>query len=641
MSYKLIVPAVASLAAATTSFAQADPQSAAASATTSPVEISAYRVPTILTETSQGVTVITQEEIRDRNPDSMPQLLNQIPGVQVDQAGGPGGISSMYIRGSDPNHTLVIVDGIRLNDPTTSRGGSVDLSSLSVSNIERIEVIRGGGSAIYGADAIGGVLNIVTKRGRTDGVHGELSGGIGTRDYAAGNGSVYGGSEQVQFQAGISSVRDGRVEDGGTLALSTLSGSLTVPLTSNAEFHLTAYGTDRSSSGFPDDSGGIRLAVLRTLDQKNSQQAALGGGLSWRVAQGIKLDANLTTYNTFEDIVSPGVAPGVRSPVFGVPANASHTDFTRSTGLFSATVDLPYQTVATLGYERIEELGTNQTVIPSFFTTSSFDLLRNTDSGFAELKSSPLNGLILRAGVRYDDVHQVARQTSPSVGARYRLADIGTTLKANYAEGFKPPSFFALGLSPILGGNPNLVPETNANTEVGFEQPLLSDRALVAASWFRNRYKNLVDFDTTLNQLVNRTPISAEGVEGEARWSPLRGLTLGVQVTYAHTRIDATGERVKGRPDWRGGFTIGYAPTERIWLSWQTIYVDTVLDSSVPTGDVLLPSFWRTDISASYQINKLLRVTAAIDNLFDKGYEQFVGFTNPGIRGRLAVSANF
>jgi outer membrane receptor protein involved in Fe transport len=309
--------------------------------------------------------------------------------------------------------------------------------------------------------------------------------------------------------------------------------------------------------------------------------------------------------------------------------------------LLSATVDLPYATVATLGYERIEESGVNSTVIPAFFTTSSFNLHRNTDSGFAEVKSSPLSGLILRAGVRYDDVEGVGSQTSPSVGARYQLGSAGTTLKANYAEGFKPPSFFALGLAPALGGNPNLLPETNANSEIGIEQPFLGNRAFVSAAWFRNHYVNLVDFDTTLNQLVNRPPITAEGVEGEARWTPTPGLNLGVQVTYAHTRIDATGDRLKGRPDWRGGFSIGYEPNERIRLSWQTIYVGTVLDSSIPTADVILPSFWRTDVSAAYRINKLLTVTAAIDNLFDKGYEQYVGFTNPGIRGRVALSANF
>jgi outer membrane receptor protein involved in Fe transport len=118
-------------------------------------------------------------------------------------------------------------------------------------------------------------------------------------------------------------------------------------------------------------------------------------------------------------------------------------------------------------------------------------------------------------------------------------------------------------------------------------------------------------------------------------------LNLGLQVTYAHTRVDSTGDRVKGRPDWRGGFTIGYAPTERLRFNWQTLYVGTVLDSSIPTGDALLSSFWRTAISAACRINKLLTLTAAIDNLFDEGYEQYVGFTNPGIRGRVALSVSF
>ena len=116
------------------------------------VEVTAYRVPTLLSETSQGVSIVSREEIAARNPASVVELMRDVPGLYVDQLGGPGGVASVHIRGSDPEHVLVLVDGVRMNDPLLSRGGSYDLSSLDTNDIERIEVIRGAGSAIHGAD---------------------------------------------------------------------------------------------------------------------------------------------------------------------------------------------------------------------------------------------------------------------------------------------------------------------------------------------------------------------------------------------------------------------------------------------------------------------------------------------------------
>ena len=125
-----------------------------------------------LRETSQGVTIINEKAIAARNPASAVELFQQIPEIQIDQVGNAGGQGNIYIRGSEPNHTLILIDGVRLNDPTNNRGGGYDLSSLDPSSIERVEIIRGAGSAMYGADAMGGIVNIVTKRGKVDGVGG-------------------------------------------------------------------------------------------------------------------------------------------------------------------------------------------------------------------------------------------------------------------------------------------------------------------------------------------------------------------------------------------------------------------------------------------------------------------------------------
>ena len=130
-------------------------------------EVSAYRTPVQLRETTQSVTIINDKAISARNPASAVELFQQIPGIQIDQVGNAGGQGNIYIRGSEPNHTLILIDGVRLNDPTNNRGGGYDLSTLDLSSIDRIEVIRGAGSAIYGADAMGGIVNIVTSAARS------------------------------------------------------------------------------------------------------------------------------------------------------------------------------------------------------------------------------------------------------------------------------------------------------------------------------------------------------------------------------------------------------------------------------------------------------------------------------------------
>ena len=135
------------------------------SAAIAPVVVTASRIPGTLADTTASVTIISQSDIAARSPASVTELLRQVPGMHVDQPGGRGSTSSVYIRGSDPNYTLVLMDGIVVNDPTNNRGGSFDFSTLDIEHIERIEIVRGPLSAVYGSNALGGVINIITREG--------------------------------------------------------------------------------------------------------------------------------------------------------------------------------------------------------------------------------------------------------------------------------------------------------------------------------------------------------------------------------------------------------------------------------------------------------------------------------------------
>jgi vitamin B12 transporter len=602
------------------------------------VEISAFRVPTLISETTQGVSLITRQEIVARNPASTAELIRDLPGIYVDQVGSPGGVSNVYIRGSDPEQVLVLIDGVRANDPTVSRGGSYDLSSVDPSDLERIEVIRGAGSAIYGADGMGGVINIVTRRGAVGGVKVGLAGEGGSRGYGRIQASVSGGSEQVQASLNTSKLQDGRKSEGGTLDLATFNASLGLRISETGNITVFARHNERDSDAFPDQSGGVRLAVLRTLETRDARESSYGANLSLHPTEKTTLRILLSRYERTEDTNSPGV-----DPFFNVPPTVSSTDFTRDSIVASVLVRLPSDSDLTFGVEHIKEKGKTRstrdlTAIGFGIVRGDFDLVRETDSLFGEFKVKPVDNLTLQLGIRHDSPTKLNAETSPSAGARYDFQS-GTTLKAHYSEGFRAPSFFALGDS---FGNPALVSETSRGYEAGVEQSLLGDKARIGLTWFSTRYKNLIDFDTdpSVFKLVNRGKVDSEGAELDMTLRAVGGLMLGLNYTYVDTQILDSTDKLRNRPRHRATLTARYAPNDAWQFSWNTLFVGEFFDSSIPTGDIKMDSYTRTDISAAYRC-KHLTATVAIDNVFGEKYEQFVGFAHPGARIRAGLSASF
>ena len=632
-----LVSALGALAVSTGAAAQAQPVEAEAP----PVEVSAFRIPLLVTETAQGVTVVTTREIEARNAASAAEILQMVPGVQVDRIGGPGGTSSIYIRGSDPEHVLVLIDGVRMNDPLLSRGGAYDISGIDPATIERIEVIRGAGSAIYGADAIGGIVNIVTKGAVKEGVQLSGAAGGGTKGYGNGNTRVAANTGRVKLSAGAATLVDGRKEDGGDLKLNTIDGSLAWQATTAAEVRFFARRSDRESTAFPDSSGGIRLAVNRTLEKRQADESTFGGSIAYRPGDQWGLNLQLSRYSRDEDIDSPGVAPGPGAP-FGIPATVSSTELTRDVALLSGSLRLPASSDLTLGHEWQREEGDSRSV-QAFLPPGDFSLDRYTHSTFAAIKSKPAENFVVLLDLRYDRLSSAESETSPGAGVRYDLTGTGTAFKARYSEGFRPPSFFALA-SPLVG-NPDLRSETSKSLELGVEQSFGAS-IQTGASVFKTRTKNLIDFDPTVpgplgfGQMVNRDTVESRGVEISIASKPLQRLDAGLSYTYVRTEIVQSGDELRNRPRHRASLSLGYQLDQASRLTWNTVYVGSALDFSVPTDEVKLSAYTRTDVGFTYRWNQF-SATAAIDNLFDDDYEEFVGFTNPGRRFRVGLSATF
>jgi outer membrane receptor protein involved in Fe transport len=469
-----------------------------------------------------------------------------------------------------------------------------------------------------------------------------LSGGAGGDGYGTLGVRLAGNTEQVSASVNASHLEDGEVSQGGDLDLDTVAGSLAFHPSERGDVQFFFNSINRDSSTFPDQSGGIELAVIRTLEQREVGQSTVGANLTLTPWDPVTFKLQLSSYNSNESIQTPGVAPNLPNP--GLPAQQSVTDFTRDGVLVSAGLRLPLQSDLVLGYEHLEESGRSDSVIDLGFPfLASFDRDRVTNSVFASLKSTPVQNLVVLLELRSDDVSDQGDELSPGAGVRYTFPS-QTTLKAHYSEGFRPPSFSALG-HPLVG-NPDLVPETSTGGEIGLEQTLFENKLFASVTGFVTHYKNLVDFDESIpgpfgaGQLVNRSSVDAEGAEVQLAVRPVPQLSLTASYTYLSTSIENTTQRLLHRPRNSVALGLNYAWSDAWRFVWNTVYASGSFDFSIPTGEVELDAWTRTDVALSYTW-KAVTATFAIDNLFDSDYEQYVGFVQPGIRARAMVTARF
>jgi len=606
-----------------------------------PVVVTATVVPTPLGRTTAPVTVISREQIAAQQAESVIELLRQVPGVHMDQAGARGSVSSVYVRGSDPNFTVVLIDGIKVNDPTNSRGGSFDFSTLSTDNIERIEIVRGPLSAVYGSDAMGGVINIITRRGE-----GTPTGSV---ELSAGRFDHYrallqaGGTLGVMDYAASGSYLDnGRPVEGSRFVGETFHANLGIRPNDVIELRwVLRYAASRSKA-FPEQSGGPEFAALRTVDKRDADELTTGITLKHTPLPWWEYNIQLGLYDRREHIDSPGVAPGVQ-----VPPNITDNTFRRTDAIVRHLFSIAHGVQFALGGEGQFEDGTSdgsllvtlppplgRVTVPTNFARS-----RTILSPFFEVQLSLVPGLLVQGGVRVDFPRKSDTEVSPRVGVSYTLEATRTTFRVNWGEGFKLPSFFALS-HPFVG-DPALRPETSRSVDVGVSQALWGQRLTMGVTYFYSEFTDLIDFDVNTFRLVNRSQVIAQGVEMSLSARPWPSLSATAHLTYVQTDIKGTTEPLRNRPKWRGGFAVQWYPRPDLDVNLHTVVVGEVPDFSIPTGARTLDVYARVDLAATWTMTKYWKFFLAIDNLFDTAYEEFIGFPAPGMSPRGGVRASF
>lgn len=604
------------------------------------ITVTASHIPSSVANKPASITIINRKTIEARQPESTISLLRNVPGLHIDQPGGRGSVSSLYLRGADPNFTVVLIDGIKVNDPTNSRGGSFDFSTLDPDSIERIEIVRGSLSSVYGSDAMAGVIHIVTRQGSSE-TKTSLNLSFGSDEYHRTGLGVRGSSGISDFALNISYADDGVPIEGSTFIGKNINSKVTLTPSNTTWFQLASHYSESQSESFPDESGGPMFAVLRDLDQRDTEEFTLGMSFNHDPSRMWQYTLKADFYNRGEEGTSPGIAPGARDP-FGIPANSSNKTFSRKDVLLN-TVFSPFRsTRLSLGIDMQFEKGESEGAV-SFGGVpmpSRFELDRTIVGSFFEAEFTSENGMTLEGGLRIDDPDHFESEVSQRVGMLYRIHATKTTLKANWGKGFKLPSFFALG-NPIVG-NPDLIPETSRSFEAGIIQGLYSERMHLSGAYFQNRFFNLIDFfEGPPPQLINQSKVQTEGFEMEFSLRANDQLSIDSHLRYTKTDIIGSNEKLRNRPKWRGGFSSRWQVKKKVINSLGIFYVGKVHDSSIPTGDHILDDYIRTDIVTTWVLSKNWRSSLAIDNLFDVHYEEAVGFPAPGIRPRIAVRRIF
>jgi vitamin B12 transporter len=610
---------------------------ATAQAQSENIIVTATRLPS--RDAGSNVAVISADTIAARNPGSVVDLLRDLPGVFVQQSGGS--VVSLFTRGAKPNFTLVLLDGVKANDPTNTRGGSYDFSTLDLNDIDRIEFVRGPASAIYGSDAVGGVINIISRHGGAV-LDAALTAEGGSFGYVRAAGHVGGPIGGATGNIGLSYTDNGMPVTGSTLKSTALDGALALPQIAGTAISFTGRYADSTATSFPDSSGGPRLAVLRTLDHRDIREGVLGAHAARGMTGWWNMGLDYGFYDRGSNAVSPGVAASAQTPS-GIPANGDNARFTRHEVTWTNRLTPLPGLDAAVGVDMQADHGVDDGFLqfgPARRPTH-FALDRILWAGFAEARYQFAPQLSLSASGRYDDTG-ATRHFSPQLRADYALADWGTQFQLLWGKAYKLPSFYALGNSIV--GDPNLKPEEAENFEGGVTQRLW-DLGRWKVEAYATNYRDLIDFRPgAVPRLINLSTVHVRGIETslELQWGTLNWGQWGAtpRLSYTNARNALTGAALRDVPSWLAGATINWQPDPAWNVSFDLNHTGRMTDNAVPAGDVALPGHVRADLAVSFKVLPNLALKLGVDNLFDRRYEDVAGFPAPGAIVRGGISAS-
>lgn len=583
---------------------------------------------------SFGGTIVDQRTIELLQPVSTLDVLDRLPGVRAFEKGGAGGPSFLSVRGGEPNFTLVLLDGLRVNDPLNSRGGAFDFAQIDPLALERIEIARGALSAVHGADALSGVVSL---RMRTLNEGERLIAGRATADTRGGIGgsSTFGaGWSDGSLIASGGYFDSGDLTSGSDLERWQLFGRAAQKIHG---LQLSAFAlharTDRA--GFPEDSGGPRLAVIRDRELRETRLTATGINIVRAKDSVWRPRVSLGWVRQDDDATTPPIAPG--AVIDGVPGIVADSRFERFEATFENRLAAHPRAELAFGATYLREDGeATGSIDIGFPLPADFSIARDIIGGFAEATLRPARWALVTAGLRYDDPSSARAEWTGRTALRLEPVEHAPALIMSWSEGYKLPSLFALAY-PLIA-NPDLKPERSDTYEAGLEQLWAQGRGRARIAYFHARYTDLIDFDPEAFTNVNRARVTAQGVEAEIGAPVSNRFRASANLTYLDTDQPDGAAPLRSRPEWQGHVALDWRADERLELFVSAAYTSAFFDSSVPTGLVRLQDRLELTATAAYRWSKAVTLTVTGRNLLGDAYEDAVGFPNSGRLVRASVA---
>ena len=573
------------------------------------IVVTGTRIEQTTAETGSTVWVIDAAQIEALGFDHALDVIAGAPGVTVNRNGAFGGAATVRIRGAASGQTLVLIDGVSVNDASSPAGG-FDFSRLDVEDIERIEILSGPQSTLWGTDAIGGVVSITTKR-PGEGLGGGVFAQSGSFGAFRGGASISHAGNAGDFRLaatrlnadGISKAdeRNGNTETDGLESL-TLSaqGGLNLPV-------------------------GARLAAAVLWNEAQTEFDSFQFGAQGNVGDGDEL-SKTEERSAYVSLTAPLLDGRLDNLLLLGRAEIDRRNFNDGSPSFDARGErtlFRYQGTLAVDARNTLAFGAER-------EASAANLERSSLNGlFALYELRPVEALTLSSGVRSDDHERFGSETTGRLAAAYRPAP-GVTVRGSWAQGFKAPTifqstFFCCG---AVAANDALRPERSEGIDAGIDWRSTAGRARIGVTLFRQDTRDLIDFSFSAGGYENIAEVQSEGIEISAEWTLTGSLTLAAD--YAHVKAtEGDGTPLRRLPRHSGDLILGFDPLGPFSGSALLRFNGRETDG----GGTELDEWTRVDVNARYDLPGNFEVYGRIENLFDTRYQQVLGYGTPGRSG--------
>jgi len=607
--------------------------------TLKPIVVTATKTEESIEKVASSVSVITAQDIDNSKDMTVKQALKEVPGLFVASEGGLGRRASVFLRGARSEDTLVMIDGMEINDPI-SPARSFNFADFLTDNIDRIEVVRGPQSTLYGSDSIGGVINILTKKGRgkpkfsffTEGGSDETF-----REIVSGDGKI----EKWDYSFSGTRVDSNGISADDNYENNAFSGRIGYQLFARGNLDFVFRSID--AKVHLDDWDYMNY---RTINDPNYTEETNSQLYLTRYTQ------EVTDY--WDSVLKFGYyainrddrdRPDSREPFYSAKGwyDSSIIKGEWQNNWYLGDID-----VVTMGIEYKEEKGESYYADNwgvSLFPKKSV----NNKAFYFQNQLNLFNHIFLTGGVRVDDHQTFGTETTYKAALAYLIPNTGTKFKGTWGTGFKAPSLYQLYAPEIpaygfLGGNPHLQPEESESFDAGIEQNFWDGEIFFSFVYFHNDYDNFITFysypDYT-STYINLNKAKAEGYEAEIRWNPLENLTLSASYTRTNTRDKTHGGLLLRRPRDMVSGVLNYA-FQKYQLNLSVNHIGKRLDWKGFLGENLYgESYTLVNFAGSYTISEHIQLFARIENLFNEHYQEIRGYDAAGISAFGGIKLNF